>query len=216
MIRVFIAAHFRLYREGLAEILGREDGIAVIGSATYGRETVSRVRELQPDVVLLDPAIPESADAIRELADPSAAVRVIALASPGVEREMIAWAEAGVSGFVGFDDSLSDLFATIRGVARGDLLCSPQVAGSLLRRVTALAAERSRGSVEGQLTAREFEVIRLIDEGLSNKQIAIRLCIELPTVKHHVHHILEKVGAARRSEAVAALRQRGLLPGHTR
>jgi two-component system, NarL family, nitrate/nitrite response regulator NarL len=212
-IRVFIAAPFRLYHEGLAEILSGEPGIAVVGTAAYGREAVTRVRELEPDVVLLDPAIPEGANAIRELAGPSATVRVVALASPEVEAEMIAWAEAGVSGFVGFSDSLAELLATIRGAARGDLLCSPQVAGSLLRRVTLLAAERSQWKDEGQgqLTARELEVIRLLDEGLSNKQIALRLCIELPTVKHHVHHILEKLGVTRRSDAVAALRQRGML-----
>jgi two-component system nitrate/nitrite response regulator NarL len=216
MIRVFIAAPFRLYREGLAEILTGEDGIAVIGAAAYGREAVDSVREVEPDVVLLDPAIPEGTDAIRELVNPSATVRVVALAPPEVEAEMIAWAEAGVSGFVGFDDSLTELVATVRGVARGDLLCSPQVAGSLLRRVAILAAERRQSSCESQLTARELEVIRLIDEGLSNKQIALRLCIELPTVKHHVHHILEKLGVARRSDAVDALRRRGLLPSHVR
>ena len=216
IIRIFIAAPFRLYRDGLAEILSGEDGIAVVGSAAYGREAVDRIRELEPDVVLLDPAIPEGADAIRELADPSAMVRVVALAAPEVEAETIAWAEAGVSGFVEFDDSLAELVATIRGVARGDLLCSPQVAGSLLRHVTVLATGRTQSPGEGQLTTRELEVVRLLDEGLSNKQIALHLCIELPTVKHHVHHILEKLGVSRRGDAVAAVRQRGMLHSHVR
>lgn len=215
-IRVFIAAPFRLYREGLAEILSGEDDIALIGSAAFGREAVDRVRELEPDVVLLDPAIPEGADAIRELVDPPATVRVVALASPEIEAEMIAWAEAGVSGFVEFDDSLAELVATIRRAARGDLHCTPQVAGILLRRVTVLAAGHPQQSGEGHLTPRELEVVRLLDEGLSNKQIAVRLCIELPTVKHHVHHILEKLGVSRRGDAVAAVRRRGMLHGHVR
>jgi two-component system, NarL family, nitrate/nitrite response regulator NarL len=212
-IRVFIAAPFRLYREGLSEILGGEDGIEVVGSAAYGREAVDRVRELEPDVVLLDPGIPEGADAIRELADPSA---VVALACADGESEMLAWAEAGVSGFIEFEDSLTELVDTIRRAARGDLLCSPQVAGSLLRRVTVLAAERSQPAGDGHLTARELEVVRLLDEGLSNKQIARLLCIELPTVKHHVHHILEKLGVSRRGDAAAAVRRRGMLRTHVR
>jgi DNA-binding NarL/FixJ family response regulator len=83
----------------------------------------------------------------------------------------------------------------------------------LLRHVTNLAAGRASGLDGPHLTARELEVFRLLQEGLSNKQIASRLHIELPTVKHHVHHILEKLNVARRSEAVALARRTGMLPG---
>jgi DNA-binding NarL/FixJ family response regulator len=81
----------------------------------------------------------------------------------------------------------------------------------LLRRVTALASGRAVGGQASNLTMRELQVVRLIDQGLSNKQIALQLEIELSTVKHHVHHILEKLEVARRSEAVARLRQNGVL-----
>jgi len=209
--RVFIAAYVRLYREALAEILARVDGIVVVGTAGNRPEILAQVGELEPDVVLLDPAVPGSMDAIRELVHPAPCIRVVVLASSENEREVIAFAEAGVSGFVTRDDSLIDLVAVIRCATQGDLLCSPRTAGTLLRRVTALAAEPPPGAFEGQLTPRELEVVQLIDEGLSNKQIAFRLHVELPTVKHHVHHILEKIGVARRSEAVAHLRQHGLL-----
>jgi two-component system nitrate/nitrite response regulator NarL len=209
-IRVFIAAHVRLYREGLAEILAREEGMDVVGTAGERGEIRAQVRALQPDVVLLDPALPESMEAVRELADASHR-KVVALASLETEPAVIACAEAGVSGYVTRNDSLADLVATIRSVARGDLLCSPRMAGTLLRRVTALAAERSHASAEGRLTSRELQILRLIDEGFANKQIAIRLGIELPTVKNHVHNILEKLGVARRGEAVARLRHGPLL-----
>lgn len=209
--RIFIAARVRLYREGLAEILGREQQIDVIGMAGDPTDTLVRVHELKPDVVLVDPAISDGMDVIRELAEPAAGVIVIAIASPESEAGLIACAEAGVAGFVSREDSLGDLVATLRSAEAGELLCSPSMAGSFLRHIKALAGDRPTSSSELQLTVREVEVARLLDEGLSNKQIALRLRIELPTVKHHVHHILEKLGVGRRSEAVVRLRQQGLL-----
>jgi two-component system, NarL family, nitrate/nitrite response regulator NarL len=136
---------------------------------------------------------------------------VVALTSSETEPEVIAYAEAGVSGFVTREQSLADLVATILMATRGDLMVSPRTAGTLLRRVTLPAAERVDGPVGDPLTPRELEVALLLDEGLSNQQIASRLQLELSTVKHHVHHILHKLGAARRSEAVAHLRRRGTL-----
>jgi DNA-binding NarL/FixJ family response regulator len=124
---------------------------------------------------------------------------------------MIACAEAGVSGLLTANASLTDLVASIHGAGEGELHCSPKLAGALLRRVTALASGRPLNGAASALTTRELEVVRLIDRGLSNKQIALELEIELSTVKHHVHHILEKLEVARRGEAVARLRQQGLL-----
>lgn len=210
-IRVFVAAHVRLYREALVEILSREDGVDIVGASGDRQEILAGIAEAEPDVVLFDPAATESVDMIRAMAHPTAKVRVVAMASSDSETDVIAYAEAGVSGFVTCDESLADLVATIRRAAQGDLVVSPKTAGTLLRHVTALAAERPGGSAPEPLTARELDVAQLLDEGLSNQQIAQRLFLELPTVKHHVHHILQKLRVARRSEAVAQLRRRGLL-----
>jgi two-component system nitrate/nitrite response regulator NarL len=209
MIRVVVSAHVRLYREGLAEILTRAGDVQIVAGARSIDESLSFVHELEPDLVLVDATEPGSLDAVRQLVA-SGDCKVIALASSGEEHEVIAYAEAGVSGFVSYEDSPDELISTIRSVASGELLCSPGIAATLLRRVAALAAERTPPN-DSRLTARELEVIRLIDEGLSNKQIAARLMIELPTVKHHVHHILEKLAARRRTEAVARARTEGLL-----
>jgi two-component system nitrate/nitrite response regulator NarL len=210
-VRVLIAADVRLYRESLAEILGRDERIDVVGVTGDPVDMLSLVGELKPDVALLDPAVPGSMAAVRELAKRALGVKVVALAAQETEAEVIECAEAGVSGFVTRDQSLADLVASIRSAARGDLVCSPETAGTLLRRVRALAAAQPRLYSEAHLTQRELEVVRLLQEGLSNKQIAHRLCIELPTVKHHVHHILEKLGVGRRGEAVARLRHGGLI-----
>jgi DNA-binding NarL/FixJ family response regulator len=210
-VRVFVATHVCLYREALTDVLARERALEIVGACGERAEILARVAEVKPDVVLLDPAAAESLDLIRELSAPVATVKIVALAASEDEHDVVAYAEAGVSGFVAREDSVADLVATILRAAKGELICTPEMAGALLRRVTLLAAERPADSLAEPLTPRELEVALLVDQGLSNKQIAVRLQLEVPTVKHHVHHILQKLGATSRTQAVARLRQRGLL-----
>jgi DNA-binding NarL/FixJ family response regulator len=123
------------------------------------------------------------------------------------EEEIAGWAEVGVSGFLSRQASVDDLVRTVESAAHGETVCPPSVAAVLLRRVTALADQlRRAGERQSSLTAREHEIVQLIDEGLSNKAIAHRLQIELPTVKNHVHHILQKLDANGRGQAAAMLR----------
>jgi DNA-binding NarL/FixJ family response regulator len=162
-------------------------------------------------VVVLDPALLERPEVIKGLGSRAGVSVVVLLSSDDAEAAIVASAEAGAAGFVTRDDSLADLVATILSASRGELICSPKLAGTLLHRVSTLAAQQS-GHDEPRLTTRELEVARLVDVGRSNKQIAVELGVELPTVKHHVHHILEKLGVDRRGAAVARLREQGLLP----
>ncbi|HEX7241600.1 MAG TPA: response regulator transcription factor, partial [Longimicrobiaceae bacterium] len=122
------------------------------------------------------------------------------------EDVVLACAEAGVSGYVSRGASLDDLVGALRSVARGELVCSPHIAGSLFRRVAALS-ERREASPAAVLTPREREILGLIDQGLSNKEISRRLRIELSTVKNHVHNLLEKLQVSRRGAAAACLRR---------
>ena len=211
MIRVLISAQIRLFREALAEVLAREQDIEVVGVVAGRNETLEAIEGLGPDVVVLDVDHVPGGETIRELARSTDAgiVGVLALED---EQDVIAHAEAGLCGFVTHEDSYDDLIETIHSAARGDFHCSPKTAGSLLRHIAAVAAERSNGAPASRLTAREREVVHLLEQGLSNKQIAARLHIQLATVKHHVHHILEKLEVSRRSEAVARARRAGLLP----
>ena len=204
VISVLILSDIRLYRDGLAEVLARRRSIAVVGSAAEREEGVGLAVELEPEVVLVDMAMPESLATVRELRAHVPGARVVALGVPEVEREVIDCAEAGVAGYVTRERSLADMVEAIQRAARGEALCSPAMTATLLRRVATLAAERA--PEHAPLTARELEIVRLIDEGLSNKQIAQRLCIEIATVKNHVHHILEKLKVRRRSEAAARVR----------
>ena len=206
MIRVFVIADIRLYREGLAGCLAREQDMEVVGMAADRAEAIRRVGDLTPDVALLDMAMPESAATVRAIARTAPGVRVVGLAVPENERDVIAFAEAGIAGYVPREGSLADLVAAVRGAARGEAICSPEIAGGLLRRIAALSVERAPRSPAATLTSREREIVRLIDDGLSNKEIALRLCIQLATVKNHVHNILEKLHVNRRAEAAARLR----------
>ena len=152
----------------------------------------------------------EGTDAVRALAAAAPQVKLVALAVPEVEREVIAVAEAGAAAYVTPDGSMEDLASVVQSVERGEVLCSPGMAAGLFRRVAALARERRLDPIEEKLTARELDVLRLIEEGLSNKEIATALSIELPTVKNHVHRILEKLHVHRRSQAAARARRHGL------
>jgi two-component system, NarL family, nitrate/nitrite response regulator NarL len=211
-IRVFIVSDVRLYREGLSALLGRMGQITVVGAAASADEGVERVRDLDPDVMLLDAGAGNVA-AVHDLLGPAPNARVVALAAPESEEEVIALAEAGVLGYVTREQSLAELVTTIESVARGEVVCSPWMATVLLKRIQALAAQRPR---PGQrLTAREAEIIDLVAQGLSNKEIAAQLSIEVTTVKNHVHNILEKLGVSRRAEAVARMGM-SLLPGRAR
>ena len=205
MIQVVIVGAVRLYREGVAHTLAQEDGIAVTGTAASAAEALRVIASLDPDVVLVDLAMPDGLTVVRLLARESAR-RVVALACPSSDPEILACAEAGIAGLVTRDGSIDDLRRAIESAVRDELICSPHVAALLLRRVASLVGIQPVGRGWEQLTFREREIVQLLEEGLSNKEIARRLCIEIPTVKNHVHHILAKLHLAQRSEVAGALR----------
>jgi DNA-binding NarL/FixJ family response regulator len=199
-IRVLIVADTRLYREALSEMLRRRDGFAVAGATASSREALSDLQRFAPDVVVIDMATPESLAAVRELHRSAPGVCVVALGVTELEDDVLRCAEAGAAGYVTREASLEDLLAAIKDAARGELQCSPRIAGRLLRRLAALAADRPWTPSVARLTAREWDIVRLIEANLSNKQIADRLGIEVATVKNHVHNLLEKLNVHRRTD----------------
>jgi two-component system nitrate/nitrite response regulator NarL len=180
--------------------------VDVVALCADHEEAAALLPAANPDVVLVDGTAGDSLTAVEAIAAAVPMARTVTLALPEVEELVLAHAEAGVSGYVGSDSSADELVSALGSAVRGEMLCSPRIAGSLLRRVADVARERAPSAALARLTRREQEIVRLIDEGLSNKQIAQRLSIELATVKNHVHNILEKLGVARRAEAAAAIR----------
>jgi two-component system, NarL family, nitrate/nitrite response regulator NarL len=204
-IRIFLVSPIRIYREGLAHVLATYEGLDLTGSAETVEPAVPLVRRCEVDVVLYDLRTPSGLAGLRRLATASR-VRVVAL---GIEENVewvIACAEAGISGYVTDDTSLAELVTRVEDAARGEFNCPPHIAASLLRRLATIGPHPDPSS-GGRLTSRELEVAELLQEGLSNKQIAHRLTIQLATVKNHVHSILEKLEAPNRVDAVAVLRR---------
>lgn len=204
-VRVVVLADICLYREGLKQVLSRSDKVDVAGTAGDVPAALELVREVEPDIVLLDFETPDTAALIRALLEVAPAAKVVPLAVRETADDVIAWAEAGAAGYVSREASLEDLVGTIEGVARGETPCSPRIAALLFQRVGALAREGRTEQPGARLTPRELEIARLIQRGHSNKEIAGQLHIEVPTVKNHVHSIFQKLEIRRRGEAVARL-----------
>lgn len=214
-IRVFIADDNLLLREGLVSMLAEIRDIIIVGTAESGTGTLEHIKDLRPDVALIDIGMPDK-DGIevtqalhRELPE----VKVIILSIIDLTDEIMACIEAGAAGYVLKEGSFDQLVATIRSVHRGETFSSPRITASLFSRVAELASERMPKipSSSVKLTGRELEIVNLIADGLSNKEISQRLFIETQTVKNHIHNILDKLQLHNRLEAVQYARERNLL-----
>jgi DNA-binding NarL/FixJ family response regulator len=212
MIRVLIVSDIRLYREGLGEVLARDGRLDVAGMTSTATEAISRLDELAPDAVLLDRDVPAAFDLIRMIANLKSNTKVVALGLTETRREVLAFAEAGVAAYVCREASVEDLVNSVHAAVHDELCCSRRIAAALLQRVAVLAARQGPGRA-ACLTTREREIVELIDQGLTNKEIAHRLFIETATVKNHVHSILDKLGVHTRGEAAAKVRVRTVLSG---
>ena len=214
-IRVFIVDDNRLLREGLVSMLAEQEEVAVIGAAASGRKAIQQIKDLRPEVALIDIGMPgkDGIAVTQELRRDLSGVKVIILGMIDLTDEIMACIEAGAAGYVLKEASFDYLVETIRSVHRGESFCSPRMAASLFSRIAELAGERlpKMPAIAVKLTGRELEIINLIAEGFSNKKIALLLSIEAQTVKNHVHNILDKLQLHNRLEAVQYARERNLL-----
>jgi DNA-binding NarL/FixJ family response regulator len=205
-VRTLVVTDVRLYEEGLVHSLGDRSELSVCGVASGSVEALARIADLHPDVVLLDVTMHDSLVLARTITQLTPSVHVVAFAVSDSDEDVLACAEAGVAGYVTRSGSCDQLIAVLRSVARGELLCSPRVAARLFR----LAAERrfvgASADTQASLTSRELDVVRLVARGLSNKEVARELRIEVSTVKNHVHRVLEKLHLDRRTKVGALMR----------
>jgi DNA-binding NarL/FixJ family response regulator len=204
-IRVMVVGDVRLYREGVAASLEHRADIDVVGTARSG-DALPFANDCDADIVVLDMATAGSLDLVRRLAGTIPRMRVVAFAVEETEHDVLLCAEAGAAAYVPPDGTLDDLVNTIGSVARGELLCSPRIAATLFRALRVQTPEASVDRLALTLTAREREIAPLLERGLSNKEIAAQLNIEVATVKNHVHNLLEKLQVSSRGEAAARLR----------
>ncbi|MFI9151060.1 response regulator [Streptomyces sp. NPDC053367] len=224
-IRVLIADDQMMVREGFSVLLNAMPGIEVVGEAVNGREAVTKVRELAPDVVLMDIRMPElnGIEATREIVAADSTAKVLVLTTFDLDEYVYQALRAGASGFLLKDASARQLADGVRVVAAGEALLAPSVTKRLISEFSKLSETHrpapapgtaAHTTPYGDLTERETEVLVLIAQGLSNAEIAERLVVAESTIKTHVSRILVKLGLRDRTQAaVFAYEARLVTPG---
>lgn len=187
-IRVVVASEVRLYRDALQRVLSGAAGVAVVGIASSVGEVIKQACRMIPAVVVVDLAMVEGFSVAQPIVRASQSGGVVVLGIPEISAEVIACLPSAILGYVSRDGSAAVLLDAIRAAGRG--APAMEIHGSV--------------SIDG-LTGREMEILRLMQQGVSNKTISRELGIELSTVKNHVHSILAKLGVHRRGEAISLL-----------
>jgi DNA-binding NarL/FixJ family response regulator len=218
---VLAADDQRVVREGLAMLLGLLPGVEVVGTAADGEEALALVAELRPDVVLMDLRMPrvDGVEATKRLRAAYPSVSVVVLTTYADDRSVIQALQAGAVGYLTKDASAAEIRQALQRVTSGQAVIDPAVQRHL---VEAIAANPSGGypdsqpgmadlALPGGLTPREAEVLGLIAAGLSNAEISARLMVTEATVKSHINHMLPKIGARDRAQAVSYAYRNGLV-----
>jgi len=206
-IRILVADDHEVVRNGLVAMLGTQPDFAVVGEAATGVEVIQQVGRLNPDVILLDLEMPEmdGVEALRRLREQDPDIRVIVFTAFDTDERIVGAVQAGAQGYLLKGAPREELFRAIRVVSEGGSLLQPVVASKLLRQIT------QEHSSPDALTPRELDVLKLLAQGLQNKEIAAQLVITERTVKFYVSSILSKLGAGNRTEAVTIAAHRGLI-----
>jgi NarL family two-component system response regulator LiaR len=212
-IRVLIVDDHGMVREGLRAYLELESDIQVVGEARDGQEAVRRAQELQPDVVLMDLVMPnmDGVDATSQIKQQRPDTHVIILTSFLEDERVVPAIKAGATSYLLKDVAAADLARAIRGARAGQAQLHPEVARRLMQQVTS----PRKAEAGAQLTEREREVLRLLAEGRSNKEIARSLVVSERTVKGHVSNILGKLGLQDRTQAALFAVRHGLAHDHS-
>lgn len=206
MVVLFIS-HVHFLREAVASLLRGYEGIQVFSAGTEDAAHAV-ARDAAPELVIIDSSHPQAMAVVAAVRERVANIGVIVLATRDGDEDFLAWADTGIRGYLGPESSIRDIAATVRRAAVGEVVCPPRLAALLLNRL----ADRSTGRADRAgihvLTLREREVVELLADGLPNKQIARQLQVAVPTVKNHVHSILDKWDVRSRGEAAARYRQK--------
>ncbi|MFF2200828.1 response regulator [Streptomyces sp. NPDC058145] len=214
-IRVLIADDQQMVRQGFTVLLDTKPGIQVVGQAVHGLDAIAKVRELAPDVVLMDIRMPElgGIEATRRITTDHPDIRVLVLTTFDLDEYVYQALRAGASGFLLKDASADQLAEAVRVVAAGDALLAPGITRRLIAEFSRLDGTPRPPLMRrvGDLTERETEVLTLIAQGLSNAEIAGRLVVAEQTVKTHVGRILVKLGLRDRTQAAVFAYESGLV-----
>ena len=225
-VRVLAADDQRVVREGLAMLLGLLPDVEVVGTAADGEEVLALAAELRPDVILMDLRMPrmDGVEATRRLRERDPGVKVVVLTTYADDRSVLDALRACALGYLTKDAGAAEIQQALHRVAGGQAALDPAVQRPLIEAIQGgspggsggMASPQDRGGPGGRppgstLTPREAEVLTLIAAGLSNAEIAERLVVSEATVKSHVNHMLAKIGARDRAQAVGYAYRHGLV-----
>jgi DNA-binding NarL/FixJ family response regulator len=211
-LRVMLVDDHDLFRTGLRNLL-EEQGVQIVGEASEGSTALGLVRELAPDVVVMDLNMPgmNGIEATREIARQAPLTRVVVLTISDQDDDVIDAIVAGACGYLLKDSSIQDLMQGIRAASVGEALISPHIAAKVLQRVRASCLDPDTVARGPELSDRETEVLRLIANGKDNAQIAGELHISPKTVKNHISNILMKLQIDNRIQAAVYAVRSGLV-----
>lgn len=204
-VSVLLISRVRLYRDAIIALLRRHPGIHATGSADLGSDLPIELEAPAPDVVLLDMGSPGAAAFAASMVKERPRTKILGFGVDDVTQEVVVCAQAGLRGYVPACASILDLANAIRRTASGDTVCSAETAALLFRYLGEEAREDPSAAVDAALTPRQQQILRLINQGLSNKEIAQRLALGPSTVKNHVHALLGRLHVGHRGQAAARL-----------
>jgi DNA-binding NarL/FixJ family response regulator len=209
-VRVLIADDQTLFRAGLARLLNEDPRVEVIGQANDGADAAKQAAKLKPDVVLMDLKMPnlDGIEATRQIIEADPGVKVLILTTFETDNHVIQALKVGASGYVLKDSSADAIISSIVAVMSGERVMASAVANRVLEMLTGTTTPKE--FYDG-LTNREIEILKLLANGMANKQIAYRLKISEKTVRNHVSNTYEKLGIYDRSQAVLYAVKKGLV-----
>lgn len=217
-LNVYLLAENRLLRETLARLLQKRGGISVVGVSRYTESSVAEICASQCSILLMDSmATTEDMILLGDLFERVPEIKVVLFGMDKDAGLFLKSAYCGVSGYVLKEASASEIIAAVRAVAQGEAAWPPQLCMDLVRHLSHEYRMRAKlrvppGSTKYCLTARQLELMRLVERGLTNKEIAVNLNLSEFTVKNHIRRVMREVDADDRHEAVDAIRASGLLP----
>lgn len=209
-IRVVIADDHTLVREGIRALLAREGDLEVVAEAADGAQAQKLVERLQPNILLLDPALLRGPQALQTVRDNSPGTEILILTESPPGEEVLDYIRAGAKGAISKGDTGADLAKALRVVAAGEIWARRKVMARVLEELSALShrVERPQGAPASRLTQRELKIAELVAEGCKNREIAETLRLSEKTVKNHLTNIFQKVRCRNRAQLTAFLLRR--------
>jgi DNA-binding NarL/FixJ family response regulator len=205
-IRLIIASSVHLLREGLAATLRGRDGVVVMDVVDLGPQGIAKIANSEPDVVFVDLGETDPVAAARLIKAASPATKLVAFPLDEIDERVFACAAAGFSSYVPREGGPDELHRALVDAVEGRMHCAPHIAAAMFNRLAGFLRESELPEALPSLTSRESEILALVEQGYSNKEIARQLAISSATVKNHMHNILQKLQVSRRAQAAARLR----------